>query len=462
MKHVKMVSCWEMDGYVNNSKFSYLSFGQALCGAYAPAPIAQADCQYVSMVSFENDSFECYYSLNGSHTEYGLFADPIHFNPYVAAHEGLVIRDCKFWGDYDHCVHIETPNYLHIDGTGLSEFVGNFNQAIYLIYGNATNQYIQNQYIHNTSTNNTGGGIYVKQGVKTNIEDCSISNVVSGIEFYNNSSIGAGNMSHIFNNDIDDCTYGISIASDLAEWTPSPCPACTTNTTANTIQLDMYCNKITNCDYGIIGIGPIVDQGTSAGGGGNLQDWSNRFCTNFSSHTCNAGSSSAYADVAWWNGSNGSLFKIYADAGSGNRSFKSMTTDVYISSNRVHSGNYALQYNLGTPGVGQSIDYYCSGNTYNINKEETNIQNTTVNKNDIRIYPNPASENFVIEQMEDLTNSNLQIQIVDQTGRPVLKSMSQSVQTTINIASLAEGIYTLRIIDLKSGKQVVYKISIIH
>ena len=66
---------------------------------------------------------------------------------------------------------------------------------------------------------------------------------------------------------------------------------------------------------------------------------------------------------------------------------------------------------------------------------------TNGNINNISIYPNPNSGSFVIE-----TNDNAQCIVFDVTGKSVLTQVVQSGKTTIDAASLSDGVYNITII----------------
>jgi hypothetical protein len=67
--------------------------------------------------------------------------------------------------------------------------------------------------------------------------------------------------------------------------------------------------------------------------------------------------------------------------------------------------------------------------------------NFDLNSN-IKIYPNPASNNLNIE-LNDLSNANLQV--VDYTGKVVVKQPLNSADNNINIEQLATGVYLFQV-----------------
>ncbi len=447
-----------MNGYMNNTTFSYLMVPPAtqICNmANIPTgPFPYVIHDYISMFTMQYDSFICY-NVNGVNTEIALLINQIQSTTWVQnTSYGFYLTDSKILGDFAYGVKVSEAHYLHIDGTGLSEITGNIPQAI---YSNAASLfiYIEKQHIQNTSQNIGGGGIYVREAVDVHITDNTLQNLERGIEYYYPSSPNS-HTSYIQNNDISGCTYGIASASDIF-----PVGTSTVNTYINQKDLKMYCNRILNCDYGIVGSGPMTDQGSSnLGGGGALQDWSNRFCSSFSNHACSSGSSNNYADIVWYNQGVGSDLNIYYNNGA-NRAFKTMVGTLRIDNVPISSGNISFQYALHTPN-NQGTDYFYSNNTYNSIPVETGIDQNTIDHTGISLYPNPATDKIILEQVGADNNRNLHIHIIDLLGRQVLKLESQTTFTPISVSNLSQGIYNVEITDLKTGQHYSNKINIIR
>ena len=456
--HLHTEGCGEMNGYMNNTTFSYLMVPppSQICNMANPPTglFPYVIHNYISMFTMRYDSFICY-NVNGTNTEIALLINQIQSTTWVqTTGYGFYFTDSKILGDFVYAVKVTEAHYLHIDGTGLSEITGRLTQAIYS-NGASNYVYINNQHIQNTSQNIGRGGIYVRGGVDVHITDNTLQNFERGIEYYYDAPPNS-HTSYIQNNDISGCNYGIASASD-----EFPVGTSTVNTYTNQRDLKIYCNRILNCDYGIVGSGPMTDQGSSANGAGALEDWSNRFCSSFSNHACTGGSSNNYADIVWNNKNTGSDLNIYYDNGS-NRPFKTIAGTLNIDGDPISSGNIATQYTLNTPAVNQAIDYYCPGNTYNSIPVETGIAIKVTDQSNISLYPNPATDKVILEQMGADNNRNLQIQVVDLMGRQVLKLESQATAIPINVSNLLQGIYTIKITELKSGHNYTHKISIVR
>ena len=81
--------------------------------------------------------------------------------------------------------------------------------------------------------------------------------------------------------------------------------------------------------------------------------------------------------------------------------------------------------------------------------------------NTINIYPNPTSSSITITLPFSITSKNSIINFYDILGEKVLPSYStQSLQTTIDLSSLSQGIYFLEVItDVEWTVRKVVKIN---
>lgn len=76
-----------------------------------------------------------------------------------------------------------------------------------------------------------------------------------------------------------------------------------------------------------------------------------------------------------------------------------------------------------------------------------------VNKNKIKLYPNPVSNNLTIENS---FLGNLQLKVFNQFGQMVLKQNQNTASTLLNVSNLTSGIYFLNI-DSKEGNSQTIK-----
>jgi hypothetical protein len=107
----------------------------------------------------------------------------------------------------------------------------------------------------------------------------------------------------------------------------------------------------------------------------------------------------------------------------------------------------------GSPGG----DYICTSSLAVIEGPLTTGIVTNNNSSDIKVYPNPASNNISIKAK---SNENLNVIMYDLTGREVLNSMNiPSQNNNVSLLNVANGTYILKVYNetglLKSDKIVV-------
>jgi len=88
------------------------------------------------------------------------------------------------------------------------------------------------------------------------------------------------------------------------------------------------------------------------------------------------------------------------------------------------------------------------------------VEENDLMKQKIKLYPNPADKNILVEMNASLYN-NINISIYDYTGAIVQKTIIKNDLTTIDISSLSAGIYLYRITDsnniLQSSKIIIIR-----
>jgi blue copper oxidase len=81
-----------------------------------------------------------------------------------------------------------------------------------------------------------------------------------------------------------------------------------------------------------------------------------------------------------------------------------------------------------------------------IDSATTSVNETTEQKNNIRIYPNPANEKLIIKS--DNTNSTgLAITVTDITGRQVYKATTDRKEYTIDVSKWSKGMYVVSVFE---------------
>jgi subtilisin family serine protease len=121
--------------------------------------------------------------------------------------------------------------------------------------------------------------------------------------------------------------------------------------------------------------------------------------------------------------------------------------------------------NIAIPGANQSSFVPATNGIYSVKVTLTNgcssesgpfnyfaLNTTQTNADLVTVYPNPSSGLFTIQFPENLIGS--EIQIFNQIGQLVFKTLAESSQNHINLADYAKGIYQVRIIN---EKEIVIK-----
>ena len=108
----------------------------------------------------------------------------------------------------------------------------------------------------------------------------------------------------------------------------------------------------------------------------------------------------------------------------------------------------------------EGILYYAFGNFKLTPRNNADFYNVTVGiksliSNDVEtsIYPNPAQNQVNIKIDEAFAFNNLNVQIVDLTGRTVLDTQINSAMSTLNVEGLENGIYLVRI---SNGSETIH------
>ena len=102
--------------------------------------------------------------------------------------------------------------------------------------------------------------------------------------------------------------------------------------------------------------------------------------------------------------------------------------------------------------VNRDNNYNAMGFSVRCLKGESLLSNTTFDKSNIELYPNP-----VLNVLNVKVNSNLINQtytIIDCLGRVVLKGRLNDIDTTVNVEQLSKGLYYLKVSDNIASKFV--------
>ncbi|PSR05714.1 MAG: hypothetical protein BRD49_04275, partial [Bacteroidetes bacterium SW_10_40_5] len=278
--------------------------------------------------------------------------------------------------------------------------------------------------------------IYMDQTGNSTIENCGLSSSNNGIEYYNSN---APNPTTIDHNTIVNNTYGIVVAPSV-----HPIPGnSTANSTSNTINLNITCNKLWNNDIGILGCGQMNDQGGPNTAAGNNFDDPNNSATGVSKNT--------EWDILWQypvNGGSGSGFKYYRwqnayvpNSYSGlNKSNYTMNGATQSSSDFKIPQNSNLPSNQGCYGAWKRSPYTALNNQQQGNRQ-------------IKILPNPFDATLQIRMEEAISG---QIKITDLHGKEVLNKSIEGRQHILQTEEWKSGTYFIQVIpnngNIKSRK----------
>ncbi len=144
-------------------------------------------------------------------------------------------------------------------------------------------------------------------------------------------------------------------------------------------------------------------------------------------------------------------YNIYrADSVNGNYLFLDCTDDnqtTYLDIDLPLNTNFCYKvkaYNTGGE----------SGFSNNACNTTLSVKNYDGADNLIKVYPNPAIDNLIIEIQDQKLFLSNNVQITDVQGKVILKQGITQTQTEINISSFAPGIYFIKI---ESDKEVIMK-----
>ena len=104
----------------------------------------------------------------------------------------------------------------------------------------------------------------------------------------------------------------------------------------------------------------------------------------------------------------------------------------------VNQASCALNVPAGSVGMYQAAAVWKDFNP--INGALSN--ESFVNKNKIKLYPNPVSDNLTIENP---FIGNLQLIVISQLGQQVLKQNQNTSITSLDVSTLSKGLYFLNI-----------------
>ncbi len=345
---------------------------------------------------------------------------------YTPGYTDIFFNNENIAGDF--YAGIMAENVMSFTVNGSSSIIGD-------IYNGINSQNVQTVTIANTDIrNNTGSkgntGIKITECYnQLEINNCFIKNFENGIECYNQGAVSYGDITL---NSIISNTYGIVIAPDCHPATGS----CGTNSSHYTASrsITMFCNKVLGNDWGVVGVGDIVDQGTGPG-----NDWGTFFAYTIGATT------STNADLVWYNNTNTIRFYVW-DSSSYiyNPQWPNSGQSISLDGNAISCCNYT---NDAVPAT--STYKGCRG-SFIINPSSIN-SNISSYGSKVEISPNPFCKNLSVKYYSPQPTV---VCILDITGRVLIKKHVMDEVTEINTDYLSSGLYIVNILDSKSGELI--------
>jgi len=278
--------------------------------------------------------------------------------------------------------------------------------------------------------------IYMDQTGNSTIENCGLSSSNNGIEYYNSN---APNPTTIDHNTIVNNTYGIVVAPSRH---PVGAPS-TANSTSNTINLDITCNKLWNNDIGILGCGNLKQQGSSSVEAGNNFDDPNNSTAGLSKNK--------EWDILWQNptpnGSGGNIDYYHLDQSTSPSGYppndNGLNYGTYQMNGVTHPCSSA-PCPSNTPDVNYPNPKPLTPNCYAQWKKSpvTALDNKTHANANIEIYPNPFKQEIRVALPETVNGT---IEVVNLQGKTMVSEEFDNKQKTINTAQWPSTTYLVKI-----------------
>ncbi|MHB1277018.1 MAG: T9SS type A sorting domain-containing protein, partial [Bacteroidia bacterium] len=292
---------------------------------------------------------------------------------------------------------------------GQNDFVAEVEYHLFAKNSNAldiTSNTIKGHLGGNNYTNVVRGVRLEEVGGSTQFTSNTLLGCEYGLEFYNNS---AGTAS-IEQNNFASNTYGIVVATIENPITTLS----SVNNYTTPINLDIYCNRFSYCDYGVVGSGAMKDQGATS------SDASNKFV------------SITEWEIVWGKPSGFTLPTYYYNPSPApNQTGASINIDNLLS--------------IDTLTLIPSSSMTSCYSTLKREPTAINDPNTQTPESKIRIYPNP----FRVQLNLDGLNPDGQHTIIvyDALGRQLMQMPATGKSHQINTTELVAGIYYINVYD---------------
>lgn len=338
---------------------------------------------------------------------------------------------------------------INTDSFGISG--PNFDRGVYAENGNGSTSYLNftaNIFMGSSSAKTFRTGI-----VLNDVQNCGIGGsvgshnvfkyLVNGIEYYQSSSISLANS--VTYGDFENNTYGFVAAPGS-----HPVTVGSNNSLTNTLNVNIHCNKFINNDFGIIGCGNLLTQGSSGG-----IDAGNNFNKPTSSTSCNPGtpcpSLNSKADILWVTSGTTPVFYYYAPG----YGFPGTITTSMASGSTAFNGSTVSSSSSGILGT-SAANAGCYGT---FKWDETSIAQKADSIASLNVYPNPSYNYFTVQLPYSGETVHYMMQVTDITGRRIYRCTAGNKPTeTIDASAWASGAYFVTLVS-ETGK--LYNVKIV-
>ncbi|MFV0565159.1 MAG: T9SS type A sorting domain-containing protein [Flavobacteriaceae bacterium] len=115
-----------------------------------------------------------------------------------------------------------------------------------------------------------------------------------------------------------------------------------------------------------------------------------------------------------------------------------------LSASNIANCNFPAQVTANYNGTNYVFNVICSNNTLYLNGIDAELSVPRIDKNELKIYPNPVNDLLTIKSPTQAKGS---WSIYNQLGQQVLYGIIDGIETKISVDSLAKGIYLLQVKD---------------
>jgi hypothetical protein len=134
-------------------------------------------------------------------------------------------------------------------------------------------------------------------------------------------------------------------------------------------------------------------------------------------------------------------------------------TKADTSVNSIYEGLYSAVQYVDVNGDGKRDLFtgnYCGGLSFHSSKKPIGINETFGLNENVTVYPNPGSEIISITFDSEFTNG-CYVELMDISGRILLRTASESNYTSLNVSSLAQGAYLVKIQSSDNTSRAIYR-----